>query len=110
MHAQTAWSELRINKYLLVSVVLWLVIYSPPLVRLGEPECPSPVVFFSNMDAGLYNTLKQNGISDATLGTLLEDVLTTCTFISLQKEHFHKLAQKLTVGHLCTNTYGYTCY
>ena len=51
------------------------------------------------MVAGLYDTLKRNGISDATLRVLLEeDVSTPRTFTSREKGHFDKLAQKVTVG------------
>ena len=51
------------------------------------------------MDRKLWNMLKENGISESSLGVLLnEDVATADTFASLEKEHFNKLASKLTVG------------
>ena len=59
----------------------------------------SSTTFFFDMDPWLYDTLKRNGISDSTLSVLLEeDVTTSDTFNSLEREHFDRLAQKLTVG------------
>jgi len=56
------------------------------------------------MDAGLYNTLKQNGISDATLGVLLEeDVSTTHAFISLQKGALRQVSAETNSWTTCNH-------
>lgn len=59
----------------------------------------SSMEFYARMDLKLWNTLKENGISDSSLSILLnEDISAAETFASLEKEHLNKLALKLTVG------------
>ena len=51
-----------------------------------------------DMDAGLYDTLKRNGVTEPTLSILMEEAIATTTFTIHQKEHWDKLLTKLPVG------------